>query len=639
MYASNGARLEQSYREIADQAKIAGRKDPKVNIFKLIHDWLRDAKNGKWLLILDNVDDQRIFDESPSSSQEPRSGQIGVSGQPFLAYLSRIQNGSILITSRSRGVALRLVEQSDIILVEPMDNAHALKLFEKKLGDVDNTDITELATALEFVPLAIVQAAAYISQRSPRYSVRQYLEDFQKRDRKKKSLLNHEGGQLRRDWEAKNSIITTWEISFDHIRLARPSAANLLSLMSFFDRQGIPEDLVLSGRSDMENENSDDEDSTSESISDDGFEDDILTLRNYSFISVNAAGSTFEMHRLVQLATQRWLSAHGQLERWKCQFIKNLLTEFPTSEYKNWEKCRLLFPHVRSAEVQPPDEKDSLHEWALLLDKAASYAWRVRKADDMEKMSLKAMKIKMQLFGQEHQETLNAMGILGFAYSLGGRWKETEELQVHVLEASRRVLGAEHPDTLIAISNLALTYSNLGRWKEAEELQVQVLEASRRVLGAEHPDTLIAISNLALTYSNLGRWKEAEELQVQVLEASKRVLGAENLDTLNAMNSLALTYSGLDRWKEGEELQVQVLEASKRVLGVEHPTTLTAMSNLAYTWKSQGRDSKALELMEECTRLRLQVLGNDHPYTNDCLATLSQWQAEQLDINAADIKK
>jgi Tetratricopeptide repeat len=82
-----------------------------------------------------------------------------------------------------------------------------------------------------------------------------------------------------------------------------------------------------------------------------------------------------------------------------------------------------------------------------------------------------------------------------------------------------------------------------------------------------------------------------------------------------------------------------VLEASKRVLGVEHPTTLTAMSNLAYTWKGQGRDSKALELMEECARLRLQVLGNDHPYTNDSLAKLSQWQAEQLDISAADIKK
>jgi hypothetical protein len=151
------------------------------------------------------------------------------------------QNGSILITSRSREAALKLIEPSDIITVEPMDEAHALALFKKKLGkQSESQDVAELAAALEFMPLAIAQAAAYISQRAPRYSVQQYLEEFRKSDRKKTSLLNHEGGQLRRDREANNSIIITWQISFDYILQTRPSAADLLSLMSFFDRQGIP---------------------------------------------------------------------------------------------------------------------------------------------------------------------------------------------------------------------------------------------------------------------------------------------------------------------------------------------------------------------------------------------------------------
>lgn len=82
--------------------------------------------------------------------------------------------------------------------------AHALSLFERKLGPLDQGDDTaELAAALDFMPLAIVQAVAYISQRSPRCSVQRYLEDYRKSDRKKTSLLDYEGGQLRRDWEAK----------------------------------------------------------------------------------------------------------------------------------------------------------------------------------------------------------------------------------------------------------------------------------------------------------------------------------------------------------------------------------------------------------------------------------------------------
>ena len=47
MYASNAARFEQSYREIADQVEIPGRSDPKANIFKLVYNWLRDEKKGE----------------------------------------------------------------------------------------------------------------------------------------------------------------------------------------------------------------------------------------------------------------------------------------------------------------------------------------------------------------------------------------------------------------------------------------------------------------------------------------------------------------------------------------------------------------------------------------------------------------
>jgi hypothetical protein len=68
------------------------------------------------------------------------------------------------LTTRNREAALRLVEQNDIIEVEPMGEAPAVALLEKKLGKQnDNRDNAELVAALEFMPLAIVQAAAYIS--------------------------------------------------------------------------------------------------------------------------------------------------------------------------------------------------------------------------------------------------------------------------------------------------------------------------------------------------------------------------------------------------------------------------------------------------------------------------------------------
>ena len=65
------------------------------------------------------------------------------------------------------------------------------------------------------------------------------------------------------------------------------------------------------------------------------FEEDVSVLRNYSFISVNANSTTFEIHRLVQLVTRKWLETHGQIEQWKRAFLRNLDAGLPTGEYKN----------------------------------------------------------------------------------------------------------------------------------------------------------------------------------------------------------------------------------------------------------------------------------------------------------------
>jgi hypothetical protein len=50
--------------------KIPGRRSFKADIFKLVHDWLRHEKKGKWVLILDNVDNPRFIVEAPATSHE-----------------------------------------------------------------------------------------------------------------------------------------------------------------------------------------------------------------------------------------------------------------------------------------------------------------------------------------------------------------------------------------------------------------------------------------------------------------------------------------------------------------------------------------------------------------------------------------
>lgn len=91
-----------------------------------------------------------------------------------------------------------------------MKKPEALELLQRKVGlPAETPDISKLVEELEFIPLAIIQAAGYIVHRAPRCSVSQYLEIFRNSDREATKLLKYEAGHLYRDWEAKNSIIVT----------------------------------------------------------------------------------------------------------------------------------------------------------------------------------------------------------------------------------------------------------------------------------------------------------------------------------------------------------------------------------------------------------------------------------------------
>ena len=311
-----------------------------------------------------------------------------------------------------------------------MTDPDAIKLLQKKLDGVrDEHDLKELASILEYMPLAIVQAAAYIQEKGARYSVRQYIKAFQRNEKQKTSLLNHEAGQLRREPDAKNSIIVTWQISFDEIREKWPASADLLSLMSYFDRQGIPTEVLRAKpqeainnprRQDGDSTRDSDEDiedsGASDVSGDDMFEEAVDRLRSYSFVSVGERGHTFELHGLVQLATRKWLEIHKQDERWKAQFHMKLNIVFPPADHENWDICETLFPHAKSAERHQPTENTSVQDRAQILRKAGGYALARGEYAEAERMCEKSARALRKALGGDDVETLYSLGMLASKY-------------------------------------------------------------------------------------------------------------------------------------------------------------------------------------------------------------------------------
>jgi hypothetical protein len=100
----------------------------------LVENWLRDDRIGKWICILDNVDDDQLLCSVPVVGKEDSMrGPTNALTKPLLEYVPRSRNGSIIIISRTREAALKIVDHKGLIEVKPIERSEALELLKRKL--------------------------------------------------------------------------------------------------------------------------------------------------------------------------------------------------------------------------------------------------------------------------------------------------------------------------------------------------------------------------------------------------------------------------------------------------------------------------------------------------------------------------
>jgi tetratricopeptide (TPR) repeat protein len=463
-----------------------------------------------------------------NTSQSRTAGGLNQPADLLSDYLPQSPNGSILVTSRSQAVAHKLIgTHSNIIEVKPMDEDDALSLLDKKLcSSTARKGVVKLVHALDFMPLAITQAAAFIQQRGPRMSVSRYVDEVCRSDQNRARLLKEDVGDSRRDGCASNSIIATWQISFEYIRKHTPTAARLLSLMSMFDRQGIPESLLQEQYEGDEGVDAD-------------LDDDIHTLSSFSLINMSADGREFEMHRLVQFSTKKWLELYGELEAWRGTYATLIDASYPMGRHENWSVCRALLPHAQAMVHGRPEDAKALEAWASVLFKAAWYVAEMGRYSKALEMGSAALDVRERVLGAEHSDTLNSRDHLGLVMDRQGQYAEAEKIHRRTLEVKSRVLGEDHPSTLNSIANLALTYRYQGRLTEAEKLQLEVTQVRKTVLGEDHPSTLNSMANLSCTWREKGRQIDAVRLIGECVQLRRRVLGVSHPYYANSLAMMA----------------------------------------------------------------------------------------------------
>lgn len=665
MHADSKATFIHDYKTIANKLGIDQTAAADGNAL------LRSVRNGiearpSWVLVLDNADNLELFGVGLSTDEAANS---------LYEYIPNGPTGTVLWTSRDAHIAGTLVGAQRGVEVTSMESGEAIELLEamrvKKAAE-ELDDVKTLLRELEWFPLAISQAGAYMKRMQ--MNAFGYLSLLRESKRRWGILKTTEFDRHRRQG-MPNSVLDTWTVSMERIHSENRMAYQVLHILAYLDNQNLPHELIIK-ISKCSNED------TTKKLEELEVVSAIRRLQEFSFLKtrhVDNGGPSYEMHKLVQevaryRTTMRGLQkVSGQGidtndEVYYTRIALQALSElFPASEPESWGRCERYLAHaIGMGDWAETSKREA--DTSELLSKASGYLydrgrWREKAFVDQRALELRrkvlgeqhphtldsiaslaaayhyqgqhekakacykeAIELRRQTLGERHPDTLRAMSLLGNVYQSHGQYKEAEALYKKTLALQREVLGEKHLHTLQSLASISAVYHYQGYYAKAKPIKIKTLALQREVLGKKHPLTLWNIGSLAATCQGLGQYKEAKDLYQETLDLRRETLGENHPDTLRSITQLGAIYHDLRKYKVAEALAREALELEQKMLGEEHPYTLQSKHNLAVALHSRGRWNDAFVIMQECVKGRCAVLGPDHPFTQDSRGVLEKWE-------------
>lgn len=509
-HAGTVSNFGQACKTIAENLQLCGLDNSQIDVVQLVHRWLSNEQNGPWLFVLDNIDDIEVL-EDPLLSQN--------SSMTLGQFLPRNAQGLVLITTRDKRVGERLGVRGKTIRVSAMTMREGRELLRSYLPStmkVEENELEELVSSLDYIPLAITQAAAFIAENG--INIQDYLEMFRTSDEEMQQLLSESLCDHRRSYHESNSVIKSWRLSFDQIEKQCPRAAETLSLMVMFDRQGIPA-MLLQRKNESRLT----------------FLKAMGTLQAFSLIVKEADKDRYGMHRLVQLSTQAWLEVQGRNAQWIKEALCVLETAFPgTGLYESWRTCEVLLPHSRAALQHETKTDDVRKSRTILRSHVARYDFdqgRHRLALDEAQQ---AYRTAQKLLGSRDPLTLSIVNqVTVYLIGSGKEWEAMSLAQQHC-PIFEQVLGVKHHETLACNAHIAWLLRCQGKLLEAETVYRKTLAYQEIALGSDHQNTMMSLSGLAALKTDQRRYEEAQELYEKVIEQKSRVLSADHPSTLSS---------------------------------------------------------------------------------------------------------
>ena len=581
--------------------------------------WLVRAEHEETLLVDlaqlkarldgDNADtaDVRFAAEAGVAEARRLAAQTG---KPFLLVFDNVENPAdippwargdhlhVLITSRyaTWPSSVRSVEIEKL----PLDAARALLLTAS--GRESGSEVDTLLAALAGLPLAIVQAGAYLRE-NPSESFAQYRE-----------ALGRRLSDAPDDWPATQRLVAaTYAPSLQLAEARAPGASAMLSCAAFFASENIPITLLAKDANDEKMRKAAD------------------ALTRYSLWQRGEDcpwGPTRSVHRVLQTVLRTAMSQQEFKQRaLACGDRLAFVSACPPGDVQKWPKLACLTSHAAALSAATP-ESAAGQGLAAALSTCGEYLMIRADFAGSEPMLRRALAIAEKAFGPDHTNTAGCLNNLAQLLQKTNRIAEAEPLMRRAVAIDEAFLGKDHVNLAVLLANLVQLLLMAGRLAEAEPLMRRALAINEARLGRGHVNVACDLNNLAELLRARGQPSEAEPLLRRALAIGEKKHGQSHPGVATYLNNLALLLGATNRLDEAERSLRRALDIDEAHFSADHPSVARDLNNLASLLQKQGRLAEAETMAERAALIFLTKLGADHPHAQTAAKRLEAIRAE-----------
>lgn len=273
-----------------------------------------------------------------------------------------------------------------------------------------------------------------------------------------------------------------------------------------------------------------------------------------------------------------------------------------------WELLEYGEERIEILEGQPEIQ-------AQMYDVTGQIYRKIGEFEKSENLLNKALNLRTNLYGENHQETLSTYDMLGLLLSDQGRFSEADSLLRYTLKVRENSSQYKSPSTADTKSNLAYVLRRTGDYDEAEELYRSSLDIRRQAYGNKHELTIESMSSLGVTLLNVANYTEAENIFREVLDSRKELLGPVHPDLAMSYNNLGALLLLRGNFVEAIEMFEEALAMRKKLFDEVHPKIALTSNNLAIAYGETGEYEVSDQYLNEALSAREKLFGSDNVNT------------------------